>query len=293
MYFSATSTGANLTNSPLSPAKLNGPLFKNQVQGKSSLNSPRNPSTSGCTPGTPVSSKEPLHIRIKRKQESSNHVTSGASALNPTSSNSLATPKNNSLATPKSAQKAYEVKNFSEFTEIGPNDDNPKRISLVSIVCDYLSAQHSLCKNPMVTCPEFNLLAHHKCPDPRPKQSAPWNLTSRMMSRQIFPPFGGPEGGKLDRKFVHSRFRPIRTFRCAEEPDTMENTFYSCAIMPPDDTFVLAGTYLGDVKMFNMKSGTEESTYNCHDSQVTNLQVIFLMYAIHNRFITFRSKKKK
>ena len=46
-------------------------------------------------------------------------------------------------------------------------------------VCDYLSAQHSLCKNPMVTCPEFDLLAHHKCPDPRPKQSAPWNFTSR------------------------------------------------------------------------------------------------------------------
>ena len=43
--------------------------------------------------------------------------------------------------------------------------------------------------------------------------------------------------------------------------------------MPPDDTFVLAGTYLGDVKMFNMKTGAEESSYNCHDSQVTNLQV--------------------
>ena len=47
----------------------------------------------------------------------------------------------------------------------------------------------------------------------------------------------------------------------------------SCAVMPPDDTFVLAGTYLGDVKMFNMKTGAEESSYNCHDSQVTNLQV--------------------
>ena len=49
--------------------------------------------------------------------------------------------------------------------------------------------------------------------------------------------------------------------------------FFSCAVMPPDDTFVLAGTYLGDVKMFNMKTGAEESSYNCHDSQVTNLQV--------------------
>ena len=43
--------------------------------------------------------------------------------------------------------------------------------------------------------------------------------------------------------------------------------------MPPDDTFVLAGTFLGDVKMFNLKTGLEESSYNCHDSQVTHLEV--------------------
>ena len=49
--------------------------------------------------------------------------------------------------------------------------------------------------------------------------------------------------------------------------------FFSCAIMPPDDTFVLAGTYLGDVKMFNLKTGTEESSYNCHESEVRHLEV--------------------
>ena len=43
--------------------------------------------------------------------------------------------------------------------------------------------------------------------------------------------------------------------------------------MPPDNTFLLAGTYLGEVKMFNLKNGSEESTYHCHDSQVINVQV--------------------
>ncbi len=43
--------------------------------------------------------------------------------------------------------------------------------------------------------------------------------------------------------------------------------------MPPDDEFVIAGTYMGDVKMYNRKTGLEESTYGCHDSHVTNLQV--------------------
>jgi len=184
-------------------------------------------------PTKPTSFKDtPLHIRIKRKHEVSPLVQNGT----PMGATPMgATPMG---ATPKSAQKAYEVKNFHEFTEV-PNDEGNKRISLVSIVCDYLSAQHSLCKNPMVTCPEFDLLAHHKCPDPRPKQSAPWNFTSRNMQRQIFPPFGGTDGRKLDRKLIYSRFRPIRTFRCSDDQETIENTFYSCAVMPPDDTLFL------------------------------------------------------
>ena len=57
---------------------------------------------------------------------------------------------------PKTLQKAYESL---------PEDSN--RITLESIMCDYLSNQHSLCKNPMVTCPEFDLFVPHKCPDPR------------------------------------------------------------------------------------------------------------------------------
>ena len=56
----------------------------------------------------------------------------------------------------KSLQKAYE--SFPEESS---------KITLESIMCDYLSNQHSLCKNPMVTCPEFDLFVPHKCPDPR------------------------------------------------------------------------------------------------------------------------------
>ena len=55
--------------------------------------------------------------------------------------------------------------------------------------------------------------------------------------------------------------------------------------MPPDNTFLLAGTYLGEVKMFNLKNGSEESTYHCHDSQVINVQVR------ENIFKTLRAKR--
>ena len=30
---------------------------------------------------------------------------------------------------------------------------------------------------------------------------------------QIFPPFGGSDGARCDRKYIYSRFRPIRTYR--------------------------------------------------------------------------------
>ena len=79
-------------------------------------------------PTTPTSSKDtPLHIRIKRKHEVSPLVQNGT-PMGPTPMG--ATPMG---STPKSAQKAYEVKNFHEFTEV-PNDEGNKRISLVSIV---------------------------------------------------------------------------------------------------------------------------------------------------------------
>ena len=51
--------------------------------------------------------------------------------------------------------------------------------------------------------------------------------------------------------------------------------FQSCAVTT-DDQFLLAGTYLGDVKMFNIASGVLEATYSCHESHVNNLQVSLL-----------------
>ncbi len=37
--------------------------------------------------------------------------------------------------------------------------------------------------------------------------------------------------------------------------------------------FILCGTYMGDVKMFNVHTGALESTYSCHDSQVTHIEM--------------------
>jgi HIV-1 Vpr-binding protein len=73
---------------------------------------------------------------------------------------------------PKTLQKALETL---------PEESN--RITLESIMCDYLSNQHSLCKNPMVTCPEFDLFVPHKCPDPRYNLRFPFKdlINGKMM----------------------------------------------------------------------------------------------------------------
>ena len=48
----------------------------------------------------------------------------------------------------------------------------------------------------------------------------------------------------------------------------------SCTITP-DDTFLLAGTQNGDVKLFNLYGNNvqEENTYSCHESAIYHLQV--------------------
>lgn len=86
-------------------------------------------------------------------------------------------------------------------------------ISLDSIVIEYLRKQHALCKNPVVTCPPFDLSQPHRCPEPLNRNLAPLNIASRIQRRQFIPPFGGLYGSKMDRKFIYSRFRPVKFFR--------------------------------------------------------------------------------
>ena len=40
---------------------------------------------------------------------------------------------------------------------ISLTDNTNSKVSLESIVTEYLTNQHASCKHPMVTCPQFNL----------------------------------------------------------------------------------------------------------------------------------------
>ncbi|XP_012267581.2 DDB1- and CUL4-associated factor 1 [Athalia rosae] len=139
---------------------------------------------------------------------------------------------------------------------------NIATVTLDSIITEYLTNQHALCKNPMVTCPQFNLFEPHKCPDPRAKNSSPTNLAVRLTRRCL-----GMDSRRLDRRYIYSRFCPVKTFR----PTDIDGTFTCCSFSSCQQ-YLMLGTYTGEVKMFNVHTGTEEATYQCHESYVYHME---------------------
>ncbi|EZA61461.1 Protein VPRBP [Ooceraea biroi] len=135
-------------------------------------------------------------------------------------------------------------------------------VTLDSIITEYLTNQHALCKNPMVTCPQFNLFEPHKCPDPCAKNSLPTNVTMRLARREF-----GMDSRRLDRRHIYSRFCPVRTFR----PNEVGGVF-TCCRFSPCTQYLILGTHAGDIKMFNVHTGMEEATYQCHESYVYHME---------------------
>lgn len=135
----------------------------------------------------------------------------------------------------------------------------PKRITLNTIVTEYLTNQHSLCNNPVTTCPQFDLFEPHKCPDPKPSRllSSNYNLTSRHARTQA-----GFNTSRFDRRYVHTHFSPWRTIRSADYEDL---EFTCCDLV---GKFIIVGTQQGDGRVFNMNDGVEQFFSNCHNFSV-------------------------
>lgn len=170
--------------------------------------------------------------------------------------------KVSSWESPASSSKQIALASAAGPSNVG---ESSRAITLDSIVTEYLMNQHALCKNPMVTCPQFDLFEPHKCPDGKSKNTAPMNFAVRIQKRSLYPPFGGLDGAKLDRKLIYSRFRPIRSYRTDAE------TFTCCAFSPCEQ-FLMIGTQIGELKLFNLLTAAEEATYQCHDSYLFNIE---------------------
>lgn len=144
------------------------------------------------------------------------------------------------------------------------NQHLTKNITLDTIITEYLTNQHALCKHPMSTCPQFDLFEPHKCPDPRPNKvyGAGLNFASRFAKRQ-----SGFNSFKLDRRLVHSQFCMARTIRAQDN-----DCFFTCCDFTPCASSLCIGSYNGDVKVFNINDSSEEFSHHCHESYVNTVK---------------------
>lgn len=71
----------------------------------------------------------------------------------------------------------------------------------------------------------------------------------------------------MTRKFIYSKFKPVRTFR---EPEMPAN--FTCCSFSACNEMLFVGTGNGELKVFNVHTGTDEATYNCHDTDLTHCQ---------------------
>lgn len=138
-------------------------------------------------------------------------------------------------------------------------------VSLNTIVTEYLTNQHSLCKNPMSTCPLFDLFVPHKCPDPKPNRNVAHGLN---VASRFFKKHQGYSISKLDRRFVHSNFNASRTLRTSE----IDICFTACDFYTAEDNCLITGTHNGEIKVFHINDSNEDFSASCSDSYINNIK---------------------
>ncbi|CAH0698535.1 unnamed protein product [Spodoptera exigua] len=175
-------------------------------------------------------------------------------------------PPLNTVSTPTSEHKRSLQKQLS----VPPGEPAPSqhRVTLHTIITEYLYNQHSLCKNPVATCPQFNLFEPHKCPEPRRGgglggAGAEHSVLGRVARRELG--LGGAR--RAHARLVHAHFAPVRTLRLQDD-----DAYFTHTLFHPTQQQLLAATSSGDIRVFNLFSGVEENSYQVHESYIYHMQ---------------------
>ncbi|XP_006653918.1 DDB1- and CUL4-associated factor homolog 1 [Oryza brachyantha] len=147
----------------------------------------------------------------------------------------------------------------------GANDHqsvNLERMTLDSLVVQYLKHQHRQCPAPITTLPPLSLLHTHVCPEPSRSLSAPANMAARMGSREIRRQFSGIQIPRRDRQFIYSRFKLCRVCRD-------ESSLLTCMTFLGDASRVAAGNHTGELRIFDCNTANILETQACHQQLVT------------------------
>ncbi|KAE9609201.1 putative transcription factor WD40-like family [Lupinus albus] len=150
------------------------------------------------------------------------------------------------------------------FNELQLN--NPERITLDSLVVQYLKHQHRQCPAPITTLPPLSLLHPHVCPEPKRSLDAPSNVTARLGTREYKFMYGGVHGNRRDRQFVYSRFRPWRT--CRDDAGDL----FTCVTFVGDSSHIAVGSHNGELKFFDSNNSNVVESYTGHQNPLTLVQ---------------------
>ncbi|CAI9784731.1 unnamed protein product [Fraxinus pennsylvanica] len=152
------------------------------------------------------------------------------------------------------------------------NDLQPsglERLTLDSLVVQYLKQQHRQCPVPITTLPPLSLMHPHICPEPRRSIDSPPNVTARLSTREFRSMYGGIHGSRKDRQFVYSRFRPWRT--CRDDVCSL----LTCITFLGDSSQIAAGRHTGELKVFDSNSNSVLESCTGHQYPLTLLQSRF------------------
>ncbi|XP_039432670.1 protein mahjong isoform X2 [Culex pipiens pallens] len=235
-------------------------------------------SASGTTPSTETPSTEPPQeptptepftpIRLIKKTNAGSVSAGGPSSSSATNTTPFASSCSASASRSLQKQISATVDTASFLvpasTSSKPPGPEPLAVTLDTIITEYLTNQHALCKHPMSTCPQFDLFVPHKCPDPRPNRASGM---SQNFAARFFKRHAGYSSRRFDRRLVHSNFSASRVLR----PQDSE-FFFTCCDFTPCATKLITGSHSGEVKIFNLSDSNEEFSYSCHESYVNSIK---------------------
>lgn len=147
-----------------------------------------------------------------------------------------------------------------------PQPSTSERLTLDSLVVQYLKHQHRQCPAPITTLPPLSLLHPHMCPEPRRSLDAPSNMTARLSMREFRSMYGGIHGSRRDRQFVYSRFRPWRT--CRDDGGAL----LTCVTFLGDSSQIAVGSHSGELKIFDTNSNSVLDSCPSHQYPLTLAQ---------------------
>ncbi|CAL5070946.1 unnamed protein product [Urochloa decumbens] len=272
-------------------------LSPHPVSGNRASNTLKSPVPIGADTGdAEIFHKTPLSLPIKRKLVDVKDHNSASAAKRPATADQIYQPS--AFQTPAPTRKALSVAvdsptsfhcgrtNFNNIStdnldnsqgtpgtvtttaHPGVNDQqsgNLERMTLDSLVVQYLKHQHRQCPAPVTTLPPLSLVHPHVCPEPSRSLSAPANIAARMGSREISRQFSGIQIPRRDRHFIYSRFKQCRV--CRDEASLL-----TCMTFLGDASRVAAGNHTGELKIFDCNTANLLETQTCHQHLVTMME---------------------